>query len=246
MAALSLSPSRALHRPRRLDTRVLVGLFLTLATLGGSIAAWSTATAGRTVLEVTHSLPAGTLLTPADLTSASVRVDDGIYAGLVPGADRTGVVGQTLAEAVSAHSLLTRVVLASQPPLGADEMELTIPATAQTALDGDIHPGDTVAILWTQGKGTPQSQTTVLIDRARVRSVGYDTATAALNPGTTNTRAGTGAAVNAVTLLLTRAQAIAVAQAKWNGELDLARVPAQGSVSPPSAAGSDQTKAAQP
>ena len=246
MAALSLSPSRALHRPRRLDTRVLVGLFLTLATLGGSIAAWSTATAGRTVLEVTHSLPAGTLLTPVDLTSASVRVDDGIYASLVPATDRSGVVGQTLAEAISAHSLLTRAVLASQPPLGADEMELTIPATAQTALDGDIHPGDTVAILWTQGKGTPQTQTTVLIDRARVRSVGYDTATAALNPGTTTTRAGAGAAVNAVTLLLTRAQAIAVAQAKWNGELDLARVPAQGSVSPPSAAGSDQTKAAQP
>lgn len=246
MATLSLSPSRALHRPRRLDTRVLVGLFLVLATLGGSIAAWSGATAGRSVLEVTRSLPAGTLLTHTDLTSTSIRVDDGIYAGLVPGTDLSGVAGQTLAEAVSAHSLLTRAVLASQPPLGADEMELTIPATAQTALDGDIHPGDTVAILWTQGKGTPQSQTTVLIDRARVRSVGYDTTTSALNSGTTDTGAGAGAAVNAVTLLLSRTQAIAVAQAKWNGELDLARVPAQGSVSPPSAVGNGQAKAAQP
>ena len=232
MAAFSLSPSRALHRPRRLDARVLVGLFLVAATFAGSLGAWSQATAGHAVLEVTRALPAGAVLTADDLTTVSIRVDGAVLAGLAPADDRARAVGSTLAEAVPANGLLTRTALATLPPLGPDAMELTIPVTPQTALDGQIHPGDTVALLWTAGKGTPQSKTTVLIDRATVRRVGYDTATASLTTGPTNTSTSSGA-INAVTLLLTRAQGIAVAQAKWNGDLDLARVsPAVGAGAP--------------
>jgi len=225
---LSLSPSRALHRPRRLDRRVVAGLFIVAATLGGSIAAWSGATAGRTVLEVTRALPAGTILTSDDLTAASVRVDDDVYAGLLPAVDRAATVGRTLGEAVPAHALLARAEIATQPSLGPDEMELTIPVTPQTALDGQLHPGDTVALLWTQGKGTPQSKTTVLVDRATVRDVGYNAATASLNAGTTGNGAA-GRSISAVTLVLSSAEGVTVAQAKWNGDLDVARVTASSS-----------------
>ena len=244
MAALSLTPSRALHRPRHLDRRVLVGLFIVVATLGGSIAAWSGATAGRSVLEATRALPAGTVLTADDLTIASVRVDDDVYAGLLPAADRTATIGRTLGEAAPAHALLARTEIASQPMLGPDEMELTIPVTPQTALDGQLHPGDAVALLWTQGKGTPQSKTTILVDRAMVRSVGYDAATASLNAGTPDGGAA-GRSISAVTLVLTRSQALAVAQAKWNGDLDVARVTAATSAARSAGTGGPTTGAGQ-
>ncbi len=243
MATLSLSPSRALHRPRHLDRRVLAGLFIVAATLSGSLAAWNGATAGHGVLEVTRALPAGAILAPTDLIAVSVRVDDDVLAGLVPAAGRAATVGRAVSEAIPAHSLLTRAGLAIQPPLGPDEMELTIPVTPQTALDGQIRVGDTVAVLWTQGKGTPQSKTNVLIDRAIVRGVGYDPGTASINAGGADATAGHGS-VNAVTLVLTSAQAVAVAQAKWNGDLDVARVAANGSVVQGSTGDGSQTAGA--
>jgi len=105
-------------------------------------------------------------------------------------------------------------------------MELTIPVTPQSALDGHLQPGDTVAILWTSAKGTPQSQTTVLIDQARVREVGYDPSTASVSTSATDVNSP--GAIRSVTLLLTWQQAVEVARAKWNGELDVALVaPAQ-------------------
>lgn len=230
MAALSLTPSRALQRPRRLDRRVVIGLFLVAATLGGSIAAWNGATSGHDVLAVSRALPTGTVLTAGDLTAVSIRVDDDVLASLMPASSEATAIGRSLSEAVPAHALLARAAIATQPPLGPGEMELTIPVTPQTALDGQLQPGDSVALLWTQGKGTPQSKTTVLIDRALVRSVGYDTSTAAINASPADGSPSHGA-INAVTLVLTSEQAVAVAQARWNGDLDVARVRASATVS---------------
>ena len=47
MAVATLSPTRALRRPRRADPRAIVGVFLTLAALAGSVAFWVSATEAR-------------------------------------------------------------------------------------------------------------------------------------------------------------------------------------------------------
>jgi Flp pilus assembly protein CpaB len=225
-ATIPLTPSRALRRPRRLDVRALLGLFIMLGTLGGSIIVWSSATAGRDVLVAAADLPAGTTLAAADLLTVSVRVDPQEGDGLVPATQRQAMVGRTLREPLARHAFLSPAAVAVQPGLGPDEMELAIPVTAQAALDGRLQPGDTVAILFTENKGTPQSQTTVLIDQAQVREVGYDPSSASVS--TSTPAVNSPAAIRSVTLLLTQAQAIEVTRAKWNGELDLARVaPAQ-------------------
>lgn len=227
-ATIPLTPSRALHRPRRLDMRALLGLFVMLATLGGSIVVWSSATAGRDVLMAANDLPNGATLTAADLLTVSVRVDPQEADGLVPATQLHTLVGRTLREPLARHAFLSPAAVAVQPKIGPDEMELTITVTAQTALDGRLQPGDTVAVLATENKGTPQSQTTVLIDQARVREIGYDPSSA--NVSASSTGANPPAeAIRSVTLLLTRPQAVEVAHAKWNGELDVARVaPSQG------------------
>ena len=226
-ATIPLSPSRAIRRPRRLDMRALLGLFIMLTTLGGSIIVWSTASAGRDVLVAVNDLPAGATLTAADLLAVSVRVDPQEGDGLVPATQLQALVGRTLREPLARHAFLSPAAVAVQPALGPDEMELTLPVTAQTALDGRLQPGDTVAVLSTENKGTPQSQTTVLIDQARVREIGYDPSSASVS--TSAPTVNSPAAIRSVTLLLTRPQAIEVARAKWNGELDVARVaPLQG------------------
>ncbi len=221
-----LTPSRAIRRPRRLDVRALLGLFVMLATLGGSIIVWSSATSGQDVLVAARDLPAGSTLTATDLLAVSVRVDPQEFDGLVPATQQQAIVGRTLREPLARHAFLSPAAIAVQPALGPDEMELTIPVTPQSALDGHLQPGDTVAILWTSAKGTPQSQTTVLIDQARVREVGYDPSTASVSTSATDVNSP--GAIRSVTLLLTRQQAVEVARAKWNGELDVALVaPAQ-------------------
>lgn len=216
-------PSRAIRRPRRLDMRALLGLFIMLATLGGSIVVWSTETAGIDVLVAANDLPAGATLTAANLLAVTVRVDPQEDDGLVPATELRTLVGRTLREPLARHAFLSPAAVAVQPALGPDEMELTIPVTAQTALDGRLRPGDTVAVLSTENKGTPQSQTTVLIDRARVREIGYDQSTPSISSSSTEANLPA-EAIRSVTLLLTRSQAIEVARARWNGELDVARV----------------------
>jgi Flp pilus assembly protein CpaB len=230
-ATIPLTPSRALRRPRRLDMRALLGMFIMLATLGGSILVWSSATTGRDVLVAANDLPAGATLAAADLLTVSVRVDPSESDGLIPATQLHTLVGRTLREPVARHAFLSSAVVTGQPALGRDEMELTIPVTAQTALDGRLQPGDTVAVLSTENKGTRQAQTTVLIDQARVREVGYDPSSA--SDSTSTPTVASPAAIHSVTLLLTRTQAIEVARAKWNGELDVARVtPPEGGQQP--------------
>ena len=84
MAVATLSPARALRRPRRADPRAIVGVFLTLAALAGSVAFWVSATDARPVLIAARDLPAGATLTAADLGIAYIRADDAVYRAALP------------------------------------------------------------------------------------------------------------------------------------------------------------------
>src|SRR5215469_9554492 len=96
MAVATLSPARALRRPRRADPRAFIGVFLTLAALAGSVAFWVSATDARPVLIAAHDLPAGSILRASDMSVAYVHADDAVYRAALPADMLESLVGQRL------------------------------------------------------------------------------------------------------------------------------------------------------
>ena len=76
MVAATLTPARALRRPRRADPRALIGICLTLIALAGSVSFWVGSSEARPVVVATRDLPVGATLHAADLSVAYVRMDE--------------------------------------------------------------------------------------------------------------------------------------------------------------------------
>lgn len=226
MSATTLSPTRALRRPRRLDWRAVFGIFLLLVATGGSITFWSASSNTRALLVATRDLPAGSELATEDLGVARVRVDDAIYQAALPAAELAGLVGKQLAEPVHAGQLLVRAQLSSRPRLGPDQMALTIAVSPETAAGGRLRAGDAVQVLLTTNKGKPEARTAVVLPRATVYDVGHDQRVAVVNTELADRSAAQGAA-KWLTLVVTQEQALQLAQSKWAGELDVALLPPQ-------------------
>jgi Flp pilus assembly protein CpaB len=149
MAVATLSPTRALHRPRRADPRAIVGVFLTLAALAGSVAFWVSATEARPVLVAARDLPAGATLSASDLGIAYIRADDAVYHAALPSDMLESLVGRQLGEPIHAQQVLARAQLADRFGLAPDQVAITIPARPDSAVDGRLRPGDSVQVLVT-------------------------------------------------------------------------------------------------
>lgn len=230
MASTTLTPQRALRRPRRLDARALFGLFLMLVSVGGSVAFWTTSTDTRTVLVATRDRPAGATLRSSDLAVANVRVGDEILAAAVPADEQHEVVGRQLAEPLHAQQILVRAQLSGRPPLAQGQMALTIQVNANTAAGGRIRPGDSVQVLATTNKGRPESRTTVVLPRITVYDVGQAERTAVINAGgSDDVDSDTASSVSSLTLIVSQEQAVRLSVAKWNADLDVALLPPEGS-----------------
>jgi Flp pilus assembly protein CpaB len=218
---------RALAAPRRVDLRVLFGGFLTVVATAGSIAFWSTSSDSRGVVVAARDVPAGTVLGSDHLGVSYVRVDDATYRAAVPAADRAGLLGRVLEGPLYAHQVLVRAQLTGQPPLGPDEVALTIPISAEAAVGGRLHPGAAVQVLATTEKGKPESRTFVVLPRATVYDIGREERPA----GVAGTSAGRGAdglgRPVSVSLRVSHEQARDLAWVRWNADLDLALLPAQ-------------------
>jgi Flp pilus assembly protein CpaB len=239
IALTPVTPARALRAPRRIDARKLFGFFIALVATGGSLAFWSVSSDTRAVLVATRDLPVGARVTAGDLAIARVRVDDTMYQAAIPAAEQSGIVGKQASEPVHAHQLLARAQFAGRDPLGPDQLAISVPVTAETAAGGRMRPGDSVQVLATANKGKPESRTYVVLPRVTVYDVGYDERfavvnTAAASAGAAGTGSGGGADTGdrggqgrpaSVTLLVTQEQALAIAQARWNADLDLALLP---------------------
>lgn len=204
---------------------MVLGLVLALTAIGGSLATWSAANATRGVLIAAREMPMGTTLRTNDLAVAQVHMDDALYIAALPAAELTAVIGQRLGESAHAGQVLARGQLATQPLLGAGELALTIAVRPETAAGGRLRPGDTVRVLVTHAKGKPDSSTVTVLERAVVYEVGYD---ARLSVGIGQGDQAEGIAVGPVaslTLIVTPEQAEQLANAKWNGDLDVALLP---------------------
>ncbi len=226
MAVATLSPARALRRPRRADPRAIVGVFLTLAALAASVAFWVSTTDARPVLIATHDLPAGATLTAADLGIAYIRADDAVYRAALPSDMLDSLVGRQLGEPIHAQQVLARAQLADQFGLAPDQVAITIPAKPDTAVDGRLRPGDAVQVLVTvTDKSRNEAHARQVLDRAQVFEVGRDVSlTSSSVAGSDSANAGRGT-ITSVTLAVTEDQARQLAEARRTGDLDVLLLP---------------------
>jgi pilus assembly protein CpaB len=225
MVAATLTPSRALRQPRRPDVRAMVGFLLMLAAVGGAIVAWTAAENTRPIVVAVRDLPSGAIIGDGDLAVRRVRVDDSIYSAAVPGANMTSLVGKQLAEPIHAEQVLVQAQVSGRPTVPAGQIVMTIPLRADNAIGGHLRPGDTVQVLATSNSGKDNSQTGVILPQATVYDVGRDDQNGVVNTNS-SVNQSTGTATWAA-LIVTPAQAVQLANARWNSNLDVALVPSQ-------------------
>ncbi|MBV9174872.1 MAG: flagella basal body P-ring formation protein FlgA [Chloroflexi bacterium] len=230
MAVVSVSPTRALRRPLRLDARALVGVLLMLVAIGGSIAVWSTQQDTRGVLVAAHELPAGATLTASDLAVAQARLDDSLYSAALPATALNSVVGRQLAEAAHSNQILARAQIATQPLVGPNQEVLAIPVSADMAAGGRIRPGDSVQVLGTD-KNSGGSR--VVLPRVTVYEVGRDSGSVPLSGNSTSPASvSSGSTASTwISLIVDQQSATQLTQARWGGPLDVALLPPQPSAS---------------
>jgi Flp pilus assembly protein CpaB len=228
MAVISLTPVRALRRPRRADPRALVGVCITLAALAGSVAYWTSTSDSRGVLVAAHDLPAGATLRAADLSVSYMRIDDGVFKAAVPAEALDSLVGRELAEPIHAQQVIARAQLADGGGLAPDQVAITVPAHSDSAAGGRIHTGDLVQVLVTVGdKGRGDVHTRLVVDRTRVFDVGRESAPGGGSSSSSGSDAErqARAAISSVTLAATPEQARQLAEARRMGELDVVLLP---------------------
>ena len=224
MAVASLSTAGALRRPRRADPRALVGIFLTLAALGGSVAFWVSATDSRAVLIAAHDLPAGSTLRRSDFTITNIRVDDAVFAAAVPADQLDSLVGHRLGEPIHVDQLLARAQLADQSGLAPDQVAITIPARPDSAVDGRLRAGDWVQVLVTlPDKSRGEAHAHQVLERAQVFEVGRDSSLS--SSSASDARDSSRGPISSVTLAVTPDQARQLAEARRAGELDILLLP---------------------
>lgn len=227
MAVISVSPTRALRRPLRLDLRAVVGVLLMLVATGGSIAVWTTQQDTRGVLVAAHELPAGATLTATDLAIAQTRLDDTLYQAALPAGSLSSVVGRQLAEPAHANQILARAQLSTKPTVAPDQEVLAIPVRAETAAGGRIRAGDSVQVLGTDTKHDGTSR--VVLPRVTVYEVGRDPVSTAAGSVPLNTTSTGSSSSSWISVIVDQQQAVQLAQAKWGGEVDVALLPPQAS-----------------
>jgi Flp pilus assembly protein CpaB len=195
--------------------------------MAGSVGFWTVTSESRAVLVSTRDLPVGAALRASDLAVARVRVDDSIYQAALPAEALDEVVGKQLAKPALAHQLLVRGQLSSRPALEAGQLAMTVPIRPDTAVGGRIQPGDAVRVLLTSNKGKPDSKTSVVLPRTTVYEVGRDdrVTVVSTSSSTGGDRPMAQGPASWLTLIVSPEQAIVLAEARWNGELDVALLP---------------------
>jgi Flp pilus assembly protein CpaB len=223
MVATTLTPARALRRPRHIDLRALIGVCVTLTALGGSVAYWAGSNETRGVVIATRDLPAGATLVVSDLAVAYVRVDELVYRAAVPAETLDALVGKELAEPTHAQQVLARGQVGGRSGLTADQTAVTIPARPDSTVNGRLKVGDQVQVLVTVGdRSKEQARTRVVLDRVTVYDVGREQA---LGGSSTDTERLNRGNITTLTLAVTADEARGLIEARRAGELDVILLP---------------------
>ena len=133
-----LAPVRGRRRPW------LLGLGALLAALGALTVVWLVGAAGQRqeVLAVRSDVAYGQVVTADDITIARVSVDPGV--AVLPGAERSAVVGQVATTRLTPGMLLTEGMLepAGEPGPGRVLVPIAVPSERMPA--GGLRAGDRI------------------------------------------------------------------------------------------------------
>lgn len=163
-APASRSSIRRLSKPLP-----LAGLLLTFVALVGYLAIYAAGTNRTQMLVATHPLPAGTVITEEDVRSAALAGDSSVLAALLPGRDRSQILGRRLSVGVPAGAPLPAAALAERQ---AQTSQMTLAVPELDVRGTDLSAGDRVAVLATYGAGSGSASTRPVARDLEVLSVG--------------------------------------------------------------------------
>jgi len=232
MLSPTLTPTRALRRhPLTANPRILLGVLLIALAVSGGLWWAGTVNQGRPVLVAARDLSVGTIVGIDDLAVTNARLDDRVYAAAIPAAEATTLIGRVVVEPVHANQQLVRAQIGAGPLLSGDEGAMTVAVKGEMAAGGRLQPGDQVQVIVTLDKGQPSARAEAVIERATIYAVGREDrtrfvgSTAGASGEVSATSGDTGGALASVTLIVTPEQRLALARAKWGGEIDLVLLP---------------------
>ncbi len=216
MAALPGIRRRAnVALPFRVDRRTLAGFLLVVASVVGGLLFWRVATDTTPVLVAARDIPPGHVIQRDDLRLAEARLGGGLASLALAESELDTAIGRTASTTIHAGEMLVRPDLALGPVLGADEVAITIPVTADAIYPG-LRPGDQVTLLATSNAGRPESTTVSVLDRAMVFAIGLERRV--IRSSTSNSP-NDGATLANITLAVPRSEAEAVAHALTNATI---------------------------
>jgi Flp pilus assembly protein CpaB len=186
-------------------------LLLMVVAIGGSVVTWNAVEDSRGVLVAARELPAGEVLTAADLTVAHVRLDDALYTAAIPSDGLSSLIGRQLAEPAHANQVLVRAQLSTHPTLTGDQRVYAIPVRPDSAAGGRLQPGDPVEVVGVHGKTDGSAY--VVLPRAVVYDVGRQ-GSSSVGVGLNVSSAADQTPAVWVSLLVTPDEALKLVQAK--------------------------------
>lgn len=193
----------------RVDRRLAGVALMAFSLVGGLRLGAAPTPAGVLVLAATHDLPANTPIKAGDLRQVRVRAEEEVLARLVrPPGER--LVGHVPLHPVPRHGLIDWKTLTRAPSAG---REISVPLEAAHALGGAIRIGERVDVLASFGRGGGSPRTVVVTRSARVVAIGRSE----------GAMSGMGGEVASVTLAVPAGDALQLAFAMRNAELDFVR-----------------------
>jgi Flp pilus assembly protein CpaB len=169
-----------------------------------------------------RDLPEGHVITSDDLAISELRAEGSLAALVIPEAQLSSLVGQTLGTRVHAGEPLMREDLSTGPLIGPDDVAMTIPVEADSVYPG-LRPGDAVTVLGTAGGAQADGLTVTVLDRALVYDVSLERSAATIRSDGEESRG-----LSNVTLIVGKDEAEALAHASVSWTVTLALLPPDG------------------
>jgi hypothetical protein len=211
---------------RRISPRALVGV--AVAALG--VAVLAVLYRGQQpeqvlVLRAAHDIPAGAVLTAADLQPVAEAVPDDVAATLVTADQQPDLLGQRTSVPLIGGELVTRGQLGhARRGIAPGQRLVTIPIDTDTVVGLNLARGDVVELATTSGGPTRDASADVVVPAATVFDVGPADGTAGVLDAAQKNGAGVGRQTW-LSLLVDQSQVQAMGQVRSADNVLVALVP---------------------
>jgi Flp pilus assembly protein CpaB len=167
----TLTSGRAREPARRIDVRLLAGLFVLVVTVFAGLGFWQAMADETPILVVAREVPAGSALSAADLQTVSMRLPSELSGYALNAVDQNRVVGRVASEPLHPGELIGWAQLGGRPAIPPGGGVVAFPVNAASAANGRIQVGDHVRIVATWNKGRDDARTQTVLPDAVVYDV---------------------------------------------------------------------------